>query len=131
VARIRRDAHAEADDVYWADLIAGTPKAINQLKAARKRARARGYGYRTVSDLADNASVEEIVDRVETLISRGETRRDAKALRGTINLPAVPISEAIDVYVNEIAGSRQVAQSASQLGEGEATCDQQLHSRSR
>lgn len=120
VARTRRDAMAEADDLYWASLIdrcgSGVSVALDRYRAAQKRAYARGYIYTPVAELVETSSLEEILDRVMT-VRQATPRTEAKeaeALLGTAEPVSVPISEALEVYCRELAISDQLGKSEEQ-----------------
>lgn len=120
VARVRRDAMAEADDLYWASLVerpgASSPTALDRYKAAQKRAFARGYVYSPVTELVETAGLQEILERVMAVRqgSQKTEARDAEALLGTVEPVSMPISEAFDVYCRELAITDQLGKSEEQ-----------------
>lgn len=122
VARKRRDALVEADNAYWASLIPPTGEASQETaeqlqqqmaaqryQAARKRAMARGLVYAPASELADFAGMVEIlsrlrlVDAVDSGSPSQEERSEAEAVLGGRKTPEVTVSQAFDVYCEEIA----------------------------
>ena len=108
VARIRRDNMEEADDLYWAALISGGgvsgPGAVKRYDAARARAVALGFTYRTAQSLGDDAPLGELVRRVEALEGGGQiVARDVEAVLGGAPVPKVPVTQALDDYFKHIA----------------------------
>ena len=67
VARARRDALAEADDLYWSSLTINSPGSANgaesRYRAAKARAFARGYIYTPVEEMAVQTDMTEVIDR--------------------------------------------------------------------
>ncbi len=133
-ARERRDALIEADNLFWASLAgingeAAGPQgeksqrmvAQRRYDAAGKRALARGFTYVPAADLAEAASIAEIVERVSTvnLQDRGrkspQEEHEAEAVLGGASPPPVTISEAFEIYCEEIAADEQLGKSESQL----------------
>lgn len=120
VARTRRDAMAEADDLYWASLIercgSGSNSALDRYRAAQKRAYARGYIYTPVSELAESSSLDELFDRVMAVRQAPPKAEEktAEALLGAVEKVAIPISEALEVYCNEMAISDLLGKSEEQ-----------------
>jgi integrase len=121
IARIRRDAQMQADDLYWASLvdIDGEPTglgATRQRELAEKRYRtaslralARGFTYATAEDLAGKADIGELIERYRAVDEKdkGEPspaeRAEAEALLGGVSSPPVMISTAFELYCDEIA----------------------------
>ena len=80
IARMRRDAMEESDDLYWA-MLAGTAgdtgspenlafqldQAQRRYKAAQTRALARGFVYAPVEQLASEADLGELVARIRRI----------------------------------------------------------------
>jgi len=74
IARLRRDALAEADEEHWALLASSLPEAskpdrltsINRrrYRAACQRAMGRGFAYTPAVELANTALLEELIDRI-------------------------------------------------------------------
>lgn len=123
VARIRRDALEESDELYWASLVmegeggAGPRQQIaRRYEAARARALVLGFTYRSASALADDAPLDELIRRVEVLETTPATTRarDVEALLGGAAEPTVPVSEALDKYIAEIAPVGLMGKSAKQ-----------------
>ncbi len=123
VARARRDAMAEADDLYWASLVehAGVADQLSQnpaltrYRAAKKRAMARGFVYSPVSELVDTAGIAELMDRLAQ-ISRAPAvqKGEAEALLGAAEPSAPLVSEAFEIYCKQIALSDLLGKSEEQ-----------------
>ncbi len=106
VARARRDALAEADDLYWSSLLASNRKNIvhDRYEAARKRAMAKGFIYTPIDELARAPDIENIVARVLSLMNTSEPqKRDVEAVLGGTKRPSIPISKAFELYCEQIA----------------------------
>ena len=67
IARARRDALAKADELLWRSLQAGRPKALDSYEAAKHRAMSRGFIYIPAEDLAVEATLDEILERLKKL----------------------------------------------------------------
>ena len=121
IARIRRDAQVQADDLYWASLVGqeGDPTELGvvarreiaqkRYKVATLRALSRGFTYATADELADKADLAEIVDRFRAVDAKDQgykssaEQAEAEALLGGLNAPPLRISEAFELYCSEIA----------------------------
>ncbi len=121
VARFRRDALEAADDEYWASTLLVAEEASERFagrqrerlerryRAASSRALARGFVYAPVEDLVRDAGVEELLDRLQSIVG-GSGRAlneieevEAEALLGGIKPPPVTVSEAFEIYCTKIA----------------------------
>jgi len=98
VARARRDALAEADDLYWSSLTIGSPGsqngAVSRYRAAKAGAFARGYIYTPVEEMAVQKDMIEVIDRLRTLESSLGTRQETvetDALLGTAPKASITI----------------------------------------
>lgn len=111
VARQRRDICASADDQRWNEIAPGAfgsapVKAI--LLDLNQRAQAYGFTYKPVSKLLEAPDIEDLVRRrIEALqavqgASPQKIANDIAALLGTAETPSVTISQAIELYLNEI-----------------------------
>lgn len=124
VARVRRDAIAEADDLYWASMLAKSNDAPNspgnaelkRYKAAKSRAYARGYVYTPVSELTASEDVNELLERVLQVKAAPAQLEEveATALLGTAEPVAIPISEAYELYCSDLALSDLLGKSEEQ-----------------
>ena len=121
-ARLRRDALIEADDLYWASLVSQDDETATAETAARQRAvlirryqrasaraLARGFVYSPVMELAGTDDIAALVARFDAVDRKDkgaktpEESAEAEALLGGAPAPSVTISEAFDIYCDEIA----------------------------
>lgn len=102
VAKLRRDAIERADDLYWQSLIAGeTLEGTHaSYEAARARARVLGFEYRSIADLAENSSIEELIRRIEAI--SGSKPRDVDAVLGLPDEPRLSVRKTMELYLDEI-----------------------------
>ena len=115
VARQRRDICAAADDQRWSEITPsrfGTPSPDAVMKDLQQRAQAFGFTYMPVSEIVEKLSGEQIVDRVAALGPINgplspKQQRDADALLGLAETPKVKISQALELYLSEIALDEQ------------------------
>lgn len=123
VARARRDAMVEADNLYWASLLEHNPAAngfkkspaLQRYRGAKKRALARGYVFTPVAELVDTAGIDEILDRIVEISKHPHTKKgEAEAMLGTAEPAAVPMSEAFEIYCDQIALSDLLGKSDEQ-----------------
>jgi hypothetical protein len=97
LARARRDALVEADNQYWLSVMA------------------KGFVYTPVQDLADIATLAEIIDRLKAIPTDPvPDKKAADAILGLVDRPSVKISQAIGLYVEEIAVSELLGKSEEQ-----------------
>lgn len=132
-ARSRRDALMEADDLYWASITGIDDEAVGEnaaalqrqvaarrYKAASLRALARGFTYIPAADLAGIGDIDDIVARVRAVDSKDTGGKsaveasEAEAVLGGVELPSVTVSEAFDLYCNEIAIDELMSKSEMQ-----------------
>lgn len=120
-ARIRRDALIEADDLFWASLIDHDDDLseealarqrgvlIRRYQRASARAMARGFVYSPVADLAEHEDIAALlarfaaVDKRDRGVKTAQESAEAEALLGGAAVPSVTVSEAFDIYCDEIA----------------------------
>lgn len=133
VARLRRDSLAQADESYWNALAleAATNGHVvpqfqeihhQQYKAASDRAIAFGFKYKTAQKLYDESALDEGMRRIDTLksqfnISEPPPKKETVSLLGGVNKPKfddIPVSQAFESYVKEIAFDAQLKKSISQ-----------------
>lgn len=132
IARIRRDAQAQADDLFWASLVtaggettglgdkAKKDTASRRYKAASLRALARGFTYATADELADQADLSEIAERIRLVDAKDQAKpsageqAEAEALLGGVEAPPISISEAFELYCSEIAIDELLSKSDAQ-----------------
>ena len=123
VARQRRDICAAADDQRWSEITPsrfGTPAPDAVMKDLQQRAQAFGFTYMPVSEIVDKLNGEQIVQRVTALGPINgplspKQQRDADALLGLAETPKVKISQALELYLSEIALDEQTGKSPEQL----------------
>jgi len=132
-AKLRRDALIEADDLYWASLAAPAndeaaaladlalrDAAINRYRRANARAMARGFSYSPAAELAESLGFTEIVARSREVDrqDRGEKtpveEAEAEALLGGVDAPEMRMSEAFEIYCDEIAVGELINKSENQ-----------------
>ena len=123
VARQRRDICAAADDQRWSQISPGrfgavAPDAV--IMDLQQRAAAFGFAYMPVSEIIEKLSGEQIVDRVAALGPINgplspKMQRDADALLGLAETPKVKISQALELYLSEIALDEKTGKSPEQL----------------
>jgi len=115
-ARSKRDIFEDADNKFWASLLLGdnNQKAKNRYEAAVNRAKALGFGYRTVMDLTASP-LNEIAQRIETagLYNQADVPATVSLLGG-VEKPKILVSEAKNIYFNEITPAKTVNKSADQ-----------------
>jgi integrase len=114
VARARRDAMEAADDAFWLSLLSEDNRqtAKHRYEAAVKRARALGYAYRHVDELAAGPR-ETYLRRVEAL-NDYSGRSSEDALLGQVARPKISIREALTVYFDEITPHELTGKSDAQ-----------------
>ncbi len=123
VARQRRDICAAADDQRWSEVTPsrfGKPAPDAVMKDLQQRAQAFGFTYMPVSEIVDKLNGEQIVQRVTALGPINgplspKQQRDADALLGLAETPKVKISQALELYLSEIALDEQTGKSPEQL----------------
>ena len=127
VAKARRDSLAEADDAYWASLLASTPEDGSELplsqteaaqkryRAAKKRAMARGFIYTPSDRLVQTATTQELIERLAHIGAAGKIREEeVEAVLGTAKMTVHTISQALDLYRKQIAKGNLLHKSENQ-----------------
>lgn len=115
VARIRRDAREQADELYWSDLLLGNGDALNKLALAKKTAEALGIRYRTMQEIVEASPIEDIAARMKVFREADKTERAADAAFGGVTLPDTPLSEAFEkIYVADIVAGELADMSEAQ-----------------
>lgn len=128
IARLRRDSFEEADNEYWAALaISATDPSANSAQSrklmalryasAQNRAMASGFTYRPVEVLAQPENIDETVERLLSLKLGGDDHvqsQQAEAVLGGVEAPKTTVSEALEIYFNDIAIDDQIGKSAQQ-----------------
>ena len=115
VARLKRDELEKADDLYWSGVIDGieAQSAEETYRAARTRALGLGFQYLTADQVASTLSIEEVLKRIELV--RGTADREAPALLGAQDEPALTVRGAMELYFDTIAADECRGMSAYQL----------------
>ncbi len=108
LARAKRDALVEADDQYWLSVVMSgdmsTEVALKTYASAQRRALAKGFVYTPAQDLADIATLAEIMKRLKSIPTDPvPDKKEADAVLGLVNRPSVKISQAMNLYCEEIA----------------------------
>ena len=111
VARQRRDVCAAADNRRWAEKMPqrfdGIPRDAIQ-KDMNLRAESYGFTYRSAVELADKADLAELIDRLKAVVPTKtpitpKVQQDTDALLGLAEPAKVTITQAMDLYLSEIA----------------------------
>lgn len=116
LARAKRDLLEEADNALWASMLVDSPQdpARARYQAAVKRVEALGFTFRSGAALGQSASLEDIVSRLETIESGNFSSEVQKAVLGAVPVPAVTVSKAFEIYVDEIVADELINKSANQ-----------------
>jgi site-specific recombinase XerD len=110
-ARQRRDVCAAADNQRWAEITPQrfdeSPRDANQ-KDMNQRAEAYGFTYRPAVELAEKTSLAELIERLKAVVPSEtpmtpKVQRDTDALLGLAEPDVVTITQAMDLYLSEIA----------------------------
>nr|WP_245272097.1 hypothetical protein [Mesorhizobium sp. LSJC285A00] len=103
-ARTARDLHEAADNALWASLILGeNPQAARaRYGQAIKRAESLGFVYRPLAEILIAEPLDTILQRVESTIGAPATSPSVDAVGGTAARPDDKISEALELYFDEI-----------------------------
>lgn len=133
IARLRRDAIEESDNLYWASLAGIVDEENPELLArqyevaqrrydmAQVRALARGFVYEPADKLAETAQFDDLMDRiqavkeVDTSKPNAVLKAETSALLGGETLPPMPVSAAFKMYCDEIAADELVGKSETQI----------------
>ena len=121
-----RDKLVEADNQYWAALALaaqadgnGQDAAHANYQAAVQRAQMAGFTYRPVLEIASEEPLTETLERLIGIRDAAD-REDVpepettKALLGGVARPKVRVSEALQIYFDEIALDEQMYKSPQQ-----------------
>jgi hypothetical protein len=125
---MRRDAFEQADEGYWASLAIHNPlaagadhakferaAALHRYKGACARAEALGFVYVPQSTLVETASLAELVASVvATPDPKPSNEPDVSAILGGEERPPITVSEAFEIYCEEIAVDDQISKSPAQ-----------------
>ena len=115
LARIKRDLLEQADDALWASMILDHPAepARQRYEAALRRVEALGFTYRTNAAMAAVANLDDALARMEAATGT-QPQATREALAGMVEVPAVMVSRAFEIYVAEIVPDEHVTKSARQ-----------------
>ena len=125
-ACLLRDKLAEADSQYWASLALaelgdgdGRKAAEAQYQSAVARAEAAGFSYRPVLEIATDEPLAQTLDRILAVRDTAGAEdipepAATEAILGGATRPKVKISEALEIYFNEIALDEQMYKSERQ-----------------
>lgn len=115
LARAKRDLMEAADDALWASLLLDEPAdpARARYQAAMRRVEALGFTFRSAYALAANASLGDIGERFEAM-KPGLPKETREALIGVVDVPAVTVSQAFDIYCDEIVPAELLGKSEVQ-----------------
>jgi len=90
--------------------------ALDSYEAAKHRAMSRGFVYIPAEDLAVEATLDEILNRLKKLDVKAPTATsDADAVLGLVKPTAIPITEAFGVYCDKICAADLKGKSKTQL----------------
>ncbi|MBZ0217344.1 MAG: tyrosine-type recombinase/integrase, partial [Fimbriimonadaceae bacterium] len=113
-----RDAVNAAVEKKWAILRAGgtSEEASEKTKFGDvvKLANTLGYTYKTGHELAAAETVDEILERVSVVAEHSNDLAVAAAVLGKYEKPKVTVTEAFEIYCNEIAAGELTNKSAVQ-----------------
>ena len=116
IARARRDALAAADEKLWRGLRSGRPTALDSYEAARDRAPAKGFVYIPAEDLASEATLDDILDRLKKIDPKPPVATaEADAVLGLVEPSAMTITEAFSLYCDTICAVDNKGKSPDQL----------------
>jgi integrase len=104
-ARKRAVIQNEAVEKFWRDLITSSGSLNEQnerYKQIVQTARVHGFAYRDISEIAENTSAAELVDRMLALKHASSRQGDDKtvrnALTGTAEQPEIKLSQLWEIY---------------------------------
>jgi integrase len=95
----------EAIEKFWRELITSpspSPEGTDRYRKIVQTARVHGFAYRDISDIAENASAAELVDRMLALRDAEghlpENKEVRNALTGTAEHPQIKLSQIWDIF---------------------------------
>ena len=116
IARARRDALSKADEKLWRSLQAELPSALDAYEAAREHAMARGFIYILTEELAVQATMDEILERLKKIEpSSPVATAEAYAMLGLVEPTAVTITKAFKIYCEKICAVDLKSKSDTQI----------------
>ena len=116
VARVMRDALERADHDLWASMLneEDGEVALKRFRSAVRRASALGFSYRPASELEAKGSWQELAERMEAILDTRTPYVAEAAVLGGASVSSVKLSEALTVYIDDIAAPQLVTKSAQQ-----------------
>jgi integrase len=116
LARAKRDLLEEADDALWASFLLDEPEdpARARYNAALRRVEALGFTFKPASVLASTMSLDEVLARLEAVKPERTPIGTAEALTGAMEVPPVAVTEAFDIYCDEIVPDELINKSEVQ-----------------
>lgn len=117
VARALRDAYEEADDDLWASMLGGDDdidQARKRYAKAVQRAEAMGFSYRPAREIQQRASWRELSERMEAVLDAKTPPTVTAAVLGKHEQPAVSLTKALSIYLEEIAADELAGKSEQQ-----------------
>jgi len=110
VARERRDAMADADENAWDAALAELgnnpmPEVakICRYRSAQRRAQAIGVLFKPAEELAANATLEDIVNRVQIATEKSQSEVIADAVLGAVEEPELSVRDALNLYFSKLS----------------------------
>jgi len=96
-ARAKRDAMEKADDAYWAVAATGEQPALDAYDRAIARARSLKVEYLPAANLARDARLDELLQRI-AIISGPQDRVTADAVLGAAGVRATTLDDAFETF---------------------------------
>lgn len=116
MARRKRDLLEQADDALWASLTVDGPNdpARRRYEAAVRRVEAMGFSFREASSFEDEASFGALVERIRVAMGRDLAPDVADQLIGAVEVPKTTVTQAFDIYCDEIVADELIGKSQLQ-----------------
>ena len=116
LARRKRDQLEAADDALWASMLVEgvNDPARRRYEAAVRHVEALGYTFHSSAHLEIAATIGEIDRRLLDLESRTLVQRADLAVVGAVGVPKTTVSEAFDIYCDEIVADELTGKSQAQ-----------------
>jgi hypothetical protein len=115
-ARAQRDVLEKADNQLWAAMLLDrkeSPAAGETYRAAKLLSEAMGFGYQPADELA-RRPVQDIVQRVNAVMHTSTPPVVTAAVLGAEPAPKLKVSEAFDIYCDEIVADEISGKSLAQ-----------------
>lgn len=118
-ARRIRDALAEADEAHWRTLtVDGDSDPVrSRYEAAKARAKAMGFPFRSLPELTRDAPVRDLVARMKPLAGKtgADLKRLADATLGGAPEPVLTVTKALTEFLAKIAPGELAGKSPKQI----------------